>query len=175
MRQRLVSECRNHSQSRPAAGGRDSLVKLLAHKVLFIYFYHTIILAKRPIQIFNRSLDMPFGGVKDSGTGREGTRHSLELFTEEKTHCVKINWKLKDIVLTERNIIFSYPGIEFLKFLSNRHSVPDSVLSFVNLKFSYHMAVSNLWRYLLAKKLQIFDYWQAVMTDPIWWITRECL
>lgn len=38
-----------------------------------------------------RSLDMPFGGVKDSGSGREGTRHSLELFTEEKTHCVKIN------------------------------------------------------------------------------------
>ena len=38
-----------------------------------------------------RSLDMPFGGCKDSGTGREGTRHSLELFTEEKTHCVKIN------------------------------------------------------------------------------------
>ena len=37
---------------------------------------------------------MPFGGVKDSGTGREGTRHSLELFTEEKTHCVKINWKI---------------------------------------------------------------------------------
>ena len=35
VRQRLVSECRNHSQSRPAAGGRDSLVKLLAHKVQF--------------------------------------------------------------------------------------------------------------------------------------------
>ena len=40
---------------------------------------------------------MPFGGVKDSGTGREGTRHSLELFTEEKTHCVKINWKIIDL------------------------------------------------------------------------------
>ena len=87
--QRLVSECRDHSQSRPAAGGRDSLVKLLANKVLFTFT--TQLLAKRPIQIFIRSLDMPFGGVKDSGTGREGTRHSLELFTEEKTHCVKIN------------------------------------------------------------------------------------
>ena len=37
-----------------------------------------------------RSLEMPFGGCKDSGTGREGTRHSLELFTEEKTHCIKL-------------------------------------------------------------------------------------
>ena len=38
-----------------------------------------------------RNLDMPFGGCKDSGTGKEGTRHSLELFTEEKTHCIKLN------------------------------------------------------------------------------------
>lgn len=37
-----------------------------------------------------RSLDMPFGGCKESGSGREGTRHSLEAFTEEKTHCIKI-------------------------------------------------------------------------------------
>jgi len=36
-----------------------------------------------------RSLDMPFGGCKESGSGREGTRHSLEAFTEEKTHCIK--------------------------------------------------------------------------------------
>jgi len=38
-----------------------------------------------------RSLDMPFGGCKESGTGREGTRHSLEAFTEERTCCIKIN------------------------------------------------------------------------------------
>jgi len=38
-----------------------------------------------------RSLDMPFGGFKESGSGREGTRHSIEAFTEEKTHCIKIN------------------------------------------------------------------------------------
>lgn len=37
-----------------------------------------------------RCLDMPFGGCKDSGTGREGTKHSLEAFTEEKTVCVQI-------------------------------------------------------------------------------------
>jgi len=37
-----------------------------------------------------RSLDMPFGGCKESGSGREGTIHSLEAFTEEKTICVKI-------------------------------------------------------------------------------------
>eukprot|EP00095_Tigriopus_kingsejongensis_P012399 snap_masked-scaffold364_size194629-processed-gene-0.15 protein:Tk12399 transcript:snap_masked-scaffold364_size194629-processed-gene-0.15-mRNA-1 annotation:"hypothetical protein DAPPUDRAFT_128869" len=38
-----------------------------------------------------RSLDMPFGGCKDSGTGREGTHHSMEAFTQEKTVCLKIN------------------------------------------------------------------------------------
>lgn len=38
-----------------------------------------------------RSLDMPFGGTKGSGTGREGTHHSLEAYTEEKTICLKIN------------------------------------------------------------------------------------
>jgi len=37
-----------------------------------------------------RSLDMPFGGCKESGTGLEGTRHSLEAFTREKTNCIKI-------------------------------------------------------------------------------------
>ena len=49
------------------------------------------IIKKTCTKLFPRSLDMPFGGVKDSGTGREGTRHSLELLTEEKTHRVKIN------------------------------------------------------------------------------------
>jgi len=38
-----------------------------------------------------RNLDMPFGGCKESGMGREGTRHSLEAFTEEKTVCLKIS------------------------------------------------------------------------------------
>lgn len=37
-----------------------------------------------------RSLDMPFGGCKASGVGREGLHHSLEAYTEEKTVCVKI-------------------------------------------------------------------------------------
>ncbi|XP_045610114.2 2-aminomuconic semialdehyde dehydrogenase [Procambarus clarkii] len=38
-----------------------------------------------------RSLDMPFGGVKNSGMGREGTQDSLEFFTECKTVCTKIS------------------------------------------------------------------------------------
>jgi len=38
-----------------------------------------------------RSLGMPFGGCKESGTGMEGTRHSLEAFTREKTNCIKIS------------------------------------------------------------------------------------
>lgn len=39
-----------------------------------------------------RSLDMPFGGCKQSGTGREGIHHSLEAYTNEKTVCIKIRY-----------------------------------------------------------------------------------
>ncbi|ORZ40973.1 aldehyde dehydrogenase family 8 member A1 [Catenaria anguillulae PL171] len=37
-----------------------------------------------------RDLNMPFGGVKASGIGREGWPSSLEFFTEEKTVCIRI-------------------------------------------------------------------------------------
>ncbi|CAD5113772.1 DgyrCDS2941 [Dimorphilus gyrociliatus] len=37
-----------------------------------------------------RNLNMPFGGMKESGTGREGAKQSLDFFTEKKTICVKI-------------------------------------------------------------------------------------
>ena len=36
-----------------------------------------------------RDLNMPFGGVKESGTGREGYPYSFDFFTEKKTVCVK--------------------------------------------------------------------------------------
>lgn len=35
-----------------------------------------------------RDLRVPFGGVKESGVGREGGKHSLEFFTEDKNICV---------------------------------------------------------------------------------------
>ncbi|RNA35112.1 aldehyde dehydrogenase family 8 member A1 [Brachionus plicatilis] len=35
-----------------------------------------------------RDLNMPFGGFKDSGAGREGYPYSFEFFTEKKTICV---------------------------------------------------------------------------------------
>lgn len=38
-----------------------------------------------------RDLRTPFGGVKDSGVGREGGFEALRFFTEEKNVCVKIN------------------------------------------------------------------------------------
>ncbi|XP_052780177.1 2-aminomuconic semialdehyde dehydrogenase-like [Mya arenaria] len=38
-----------------------------------------------------RDLNMPFGGMKESGTGRESAKDSIEFFTEEKTICVKLN------------------------------------------------------------------------------------
>ncbi|XP_042893530.1 2-aminomuconic semialdehyde dehydrogenase-like [Penaeus japonicus] len=37
-----------------------------------------------------RDLNMPFGGMKASGMGREGTQDSLEFYTEAKTICTKI-------------------------------------------------------------------------------------
>ncbi len=37
-----------------------------------------------------RDLNMPFGGTKASGIGREGAKHSKEFYTEEKTICIKI-------------------------------------------------------------------------------------
>jgi aminomuconate-semialdehyde/2-hydroxymuconate-6-semialdehyde dehydrogenase len=37
-----------------------------------------------------RDLNMPFGGVKSSGMGREGVHDSMEFFCEKKTVCVKL-------------------------------------------------------------------------------------
>jgi aminomuconate-semialdehyde/2-hydroxymuconate-6-semialdehyde dehydrogenase len=37
-----------------------------------------------------RDLRTPFGGVKDSGMGREGGFEALRFFMEEKNVCVKI-------------------------------------------------------------------------------------
>ncbi|MGH1467395.1 MAG: aldehyde dehydrogenase [Bdellovibrionales bacterium] len=37
-----------------------------------------------------RDLRMPFGGVKDSGLGREGGEDSIKFFTESKTVCVSL-------------------------------------------------------------------------------------
>ena len=37
-----------------------------------------------------RDLNMPFGGTKDSGIGREGTADSMDFYMEQKTICVKL-------------------------------------------------------------------------------------
>ncbi|MCO5143697.1 MAG: aldehyde dehydrogenase [Oligoflexia bacterium] len=37
-----------------------------------------------------RDLSMPFGGLKQSGLGKEGGEYSLEFFTDTKTICIKI-------------------------------------------------------------------------------------
>ncbi len=37
-----------------------------------------------------RDLRVPFGGVKDSGVGREGGRYSLEFFSDAQNVCVKL-------------------------------------------------------------------------------------
>jgi aminomuconate-semialdehyde/2-hydroxymuconate-6-semialdehyde dehydrogenase len=36
-----------------------------------------------------RDLNMPFGGMKQSGLGREGGDYSIDFFTELKTICLK--------------------------------------------------------------------------------------
>jgi aminomuconate-semialdehyde/2-hydroxymuconate-6-semialdehyde dehydrogenase len=35
-----------------------------------------------------RDLRMPFGGMKQSGVGREGGSYSIEFFTDHKTVCM---------------------------------------------------------------------------------------
>ena len=37
-----------------------------------------------------RDLRTPFGGVKDSGMGREGGFEAMRFFTEEKNVCIKL-------------------------------------------------------------------------------------
>ena len=37
-----------------------------------------------------RDLRVPFGGMKHSGVGREGGRHSLEFYSEQKNICLKL-------------------------------------------------------------------------------------
>lgn len=37
-----------------------------------------------------RDLRVPFGGVKASGVGREGGRHSIEFFTESRNVCIRL-------------------------------------------------------------------------------------
>ncbi|HEX4925086.1 MAG TPA: aldehyde dehydrogenase [Bdellovibrionales bacterium] len=37
-----------------------------------------------------RDLRVPFGGMKDSGVGREGGEHSLEFFSESKNVCIQL-------------------------------------------------------------------------------------
>ena len=41
----------------------------------------------------HRHLTTPFGGMKDSGVGREGGRHSLEFYSEYKNVCVMLDHK----------------------------------------------------------------------------------
>ena len=38
-----------------------------------------------------RDLRVPFGGVKDSGVGREGGRWSLEFFSEARNVCIRVD------------------------------------------------------------------------------------
>uniref|UniRef100_A0AC34R807 Aldehyde dehydrogenase domain-containing protein n=1 Tax=Panagrolaimus sp. JU765 TaxID=591449 RepID=A0AC34R807_9BILA len=38
-----------------------------------------------------RELNMPFGGTKESGNGRDGTVDSFDFYSEKKTVCIKID------------------------------------------------------------------------------------
>jgi aminomuconate-semialdehyde/2-hydroxymuconate-6-semialdehyde dehydrogenase len=37
-----------------------------------------------------RDLRVPFGGVKESGVGREGGEHSLRFFSDDKNVCIQL-------------------------------------------------------------------------------------
>lgn len=40
-----------------------------------------------------RDLRVPFGGMKASGVGREGGKHSIDFYTEVKTICIRYDQK----------------------------------------------------------------------------------
>lgn len=40
-----------------------------------------------------RDLRVPFGGMKQSGIGREGGKYSIEFYTEQKTICIRHDGK----------------------------------------------------------------------------------
>lgn len=50
-----------------------------------------------------RDLNMPFGGFKESGTGREGYPYSFEFFMEKKTISVCYGWEFKITVSLEKS------------------------------------------------------------------------
>ena len=41
-----------------------------------------------PVRWVHSDLRTPFGGMKDSGTGREGGKYSLEFYSETKNVCI---------------------------------------------------------------------------------------
>ena len=38
-----------------------------------------------------RDMDLPFGGARQSGLGREGTADTYNFFTELKTHTIQLS------------------------------------------------------------------------------------
>ena len=54
-------------------------------------WHHTRALLCRWVNTWlHRDLRTPFGGMKDSGVGREGGQHSLDFYSEAKNTCVYI-------------------------------------------------------------------------------------
>ena len=51
-----------------------------------------------------RDLRVPFGGVKDSGVGREGGHHSLEFFSETRNVCIHLGGPSRAAVTPRRPV-----------------------------------------------------------------------
>ena len=76
-----------------------------------------------------RDLNMPFGGVKASGIGREGAKESYEFYTEAKTICIKmwLNQKISSIQQSNKRFASS-------RWCSRKNISRDDRSSFASLE-----------------------------------------
>lgn len=102
-----------------------------------------------------RELNLPFGGMKSSGVGREGAKDSYEFFTEIKTITIKHwPWPLEKLLqLTpgcrenqSSSVVNGIPGINFSHVLTQQKVISSlsSVLSIFTLW--WRDAISFQWR-----------------------------
>lgn len=84
----MVREHRDHSQSGTGNGGKQAAC-VTSQCALRLSCTRTQVGTVWVNCWLVRDLNVPFGGTKMSGVGREGLKDSFEFYTEVKTICIK--------------------------------------------------------------------------------------